>query len=610
MPRQLRLTQLAHWMRALRSSSGLGSIDRILRALLLFAFLSCAIRGDISAQSLSPETNAPTASQKAIAAGIRLMQARDFRAAIVQFSAALSADPASADALVWRGICENQLSRFADAERDLSAALKQQPNSLPAHYNLALTFLHLNRPDAARQQFEKVIEGDPGAETARYNLAILLEKQHDLAGAAEQLGYAWKLNGSDTAAGEHLLIDDLALGRAANAAAVSQQLLAAETDPRAQQRTGAALAAAGYAKEALPFLESSRQQGLTSRESTLLLARTYIAAQQSFTAISLLKNDEQTDSTGETAYLLGLAYASAGATQEAKDAFDACRALRPRDARCLFQLALLHSKGDRAEQAEAISQLRAALRLEPGNPTYSIALARLLLQTDDPSGALAVLTSLHVPPPLEAQRLLLLGIAQTATKGAASAEATLRRSIELDPSIALSHNILGFCLFSQGHYEEAAVSYRRASDLQPAVGNFAYSTAVAYERAGSISNAIVYAQRAASLPDATAESHLLLGKLYLGVKRTGEGVRELETAIHINPDLESPYYLLARTYMQQGDSAKAQAMNDQLAALKTAHDPSHAAVSGTAPAASGSSGASALLEGKTASASEVPERVP
>jgi tetratricopeptide (TPR) repeat protein len=600
--------RLARWVPPFRCSAG--PARGLRRTLLLFAFFGCAIPGGISAQSLSPEAKMPTASQKEIAAGIRLMQARDFRGAVARFSAALRTDPASADALVWRGICENQLGRFAEAERDLTGALKQQPNSLPAHYNLALTLLHLNRPDAARRQFERVIEGDPSAQAARYNLAILLEKQRDLAGAAEQLGYAWKLNGSDTSAGEHLLIDDLALGRAADAAAVGEQLLAVETDPKAQQGTGAALAAAGYAKEALPFLESSRQHGLTSRESTLLLARTYIAAEQSFTAISLLKSDEQTDTTGETAYLLGLAYGSAGATQEAKDAFDACHALQPRDARCLFQLALLRSKGDKADQAEATHQLRAAIRLEPGNPTYSIALARLLLQTDDPSGALAVLTPLHVPQPLEAQRLLLLGIAQTATKGAASAEATLRRSIQLDPSIALSHNILGFCLFSQGHYEEAAASYRLASDLQPAVGNFAYSTAVAYERAGSIPNAIPYAQRAASLPDATAESHLLLGKLYLGVKRTGEGVRELETAIHINPDLESPYYLLARTYMQQGDSAKAQAMNDQLAALKSAHDPSHAAASGTAPAASGVSGASALLEGKTAGATEASERVP
>ncbi len=393
-------------------------------------------------------------------------------------------------------------------------------------------------------------------------------------------------------------MDELAAGRSDDAAALAPQLLAAETQPEQQQRTGAALSAAGYAKEALPFLESAQEHEQPSRESTLLLARTYIAAQQSFTAIGLLKGHEQEDKTGDTAYLLGLAYASAGATEEAKSAFDACHTLQPREGRCLFQLALLQGKGDKPERAQAISELRTALRLEPGNPTYAIALARLLLQNDDPAGALAVLNPLHAPAALEPQRLLLLGIAQAATTGPASAEAALRRSLELDPTIALSHDILGFCYFSQGQYDTAAVSYRRASDLQPSMSSFAYSAGMAYERAGDTANAITYAQRAASLPDSTAEAHLLLGKLLLGAKRTNEGIAELETATRLNPGLESPYYLLARTYMQQGQTDKAQAMKDRLTSLKQAHDPSQAGRSGGMGTEPSASPASALLQGR------------
>ena len=166
--RRLRLTQIihqiTHWMRALSSSTGAGRTDRISRALLLCVVVGCAIPSGISAQSLAPETNAPTASQ-AIAAGIRLMQARDFKGETAQFSAALSAGAASADALVWRGSCREPAQALCGSGVRSPAALGRNRTRFRLT-TILRSPCFISVAGCRVAAIEYVIEGDPGAEAA------------------------------------------------------------------------------------------------------------------------------------------------------------------------------------------------------------------------------------------------------------------------------------------------------------------------------------------------------------------------------------------------------------------------------------------------------------
>ncbi len=69
----------------------------------------------------------------------------------------------------------------------------------------------------------------------------------------------------------------------------------------------------------------------------------------------------------------------------------------------------------------------------------------------------------------------------------------------------------------------------------------------------------------------------------------------------MNPDLDNSYYLLARTYMQMGDTAQAAEWNSRLTALKQKHDQSYAAQKNAQP---GEMPSSTLLQGAPMTAEE------
>ncbi|MEO6982572.1 MAG: tetratricopeptide repeat protein [Edaphobacter sp.] len=501
------------------------------------------------------------------------MQARHFAEAAAKFSEAIRLNPYASDAMVWRGICENQFKHYQAAASDFRAALRITPGMQSAHYNLALSLLRLDDANEARHELEIVTAADPSAVEAQYNLALLLEKQHQYAQAREHLAVAIAAQPTDLGVTEHLLLDDLILKRSAEADELLQHLLVEAASPELQLRVGAELLRLGYFSRAAMLLEAARRRLPASHELNLLLARAYIGSQEDFKAIDLLTPREKLDTTGDSAYLIGLAYVSAGALQDAADAFHAAISTHPRDARSLFQLGLLAERAGGEHRTEALTDLRQAIQWEPGNAAYTTALGRLLLELDKPAEALVVLNRTQPAGTEAGEHALLLGIAQAATKGVSAAQPTLVRAIKLAPDLALAHNVLGFCYFSEGRYAEAAAAYRQASDLLPANDIFAYDAALAFERAAAPADALIYAKRAAALANSTGKDHYLLGKLYLQANDREAAIVELKTAARINPELDSSYYLLARTYMQMGNRDEANKWSAQLTMLKQKQDP-------------------------------------
>jgi tetratricopeptide (TPR) repeat protein len=555
---------------------------------IVLLFSSCSMRAQYKA--------ANTAAS--VRDGVALMQTRRFAEAEAKFSQAIRLDPHASDAMVWRGICENQLKRYQAAAADFRAALRISPDMQSAHYNLALSLLRLGDVNQARQELEIVTAADPSAVEAQYNLALLLEKHQQYAQAREHLAVALAARPADLGVTEHLLLDDLILKRSAEADELLQHLLAEAVPPDLQLRVGAEVLGLGYFPQAATLLEAAHGRLPASRANDLLLARAYIGSQEDFKAIHLLAGSEAADPSGDTAYLLGLAYVSAGALQEATDAFHAALAAHPRDARSLFQLGLLAERAGGDHRNEALSDLRQAVKWEPGNAAYATVLGRLLLELDNPSEALLVLKRTLPEHAEDGEHLLLLGIAQAATAGVSAAKPTLARAIKLAPELALAHNVLGFCYFSEGHYAEAATAYRQASDLLPGNATFAYDAALAFERAGGSADALIYAKRAAALSDSMAKDHYILGKLYLQAKDRDAAILELKTAVRINPELESPYYLLARTYMQMGNRDEAGKWSEQLTILKQKHNPATGQQGmGPPPTSSPSIASSRLLGG-------------
>jgi tetratricopeptide (TPR) repeat protein len=565
-----------------------------LSAMLLAASFCFILRAGFAMQTASDPASTDVVS------GLRLLQKREFAAAKLQFTAAIKANPQSADAFTWRGIAENELKQFRDAAQDFDAALRIHPDDLPAHYNLALSLIRLGQHDRAIEQLREVVKQQPGSPEAQYNLAILLEEKQATSEAIEHLQAAYRARPGDLAVTQHLSIDLIAAGRAEEAQPLLEQARS-EASPEALKQMAESLLEAGDAKQAIPLLEAARAQTQLIPELDTLLARADIAVHEDAKAIALLNPAATNDSSGSAAYLLGLAYLDMGATVDAMQAFASAAKANPRNGTALYHVALLESASPDRMQ-EAITHLRAAVQTAPDNPRFSVALARLLLEKDDPQGAMPILERIHPKGQEAGERDLLLGIVLIIESGSAKAIPALERAVAENPTLALSFNMLGFCYFTQGDMDKAAKAYAQAADLSPQTRPFAHSAAVAFDRANDAERAMIYAARAVALPAANDKDHDLYGKLLANTGKRDEAIRELQEAVALNPNLEEAYYLLGRTYMQAGDSAQASQWFDKLKLVKQSNRTAgEHAVHEAKP-----TGSSILLQGAPAATPDAP----
>lgn len=534
--------------------------------LAAITFLSLSLSATAYQAGTSGNSNP---ASKEIERGIELLHRRAPAEAKAHFSAALNANPSSATAFTWRGIAEEQLDEYTAAVHDFEAALQIDSSLISAHYNLALACIRLKNMSRALDEMRLVVNAEPGVLESQYNLALLLEQTGARGEAIEHLKAAWKIAPGDSGVSEHLVIDLLDQGAVGE---VQPYLdgVARTASPKTARKIATALLESQHFSDAAYLLERTADSSQSDGETRLLLARAYLGTRDDSKAINLLQPMEMDDAAGEAAYLLGLAFADTGAATEAQNAFAVAVKRAPRNAAALFHLGILESVAPE-QLPVAIRHLRDAVQIEPKNPTYRIMLGKLLLEHDEEREAETVLANTHSVAPESGERDLLLGIAQIIVHGPASATAVLENSVKEDPSLALSHNMLGFCYFNQGLMAKAAESYARASDLDPQNRLFAHAAAVAFERSANIERQKQYATRAANRPDASAEDYLLLAKGLAKAGDTHGAIQQLTESISLDPDLEASYYLLVRCYMQEGNSTEASLWVEKLKQRKQTH---------------------------------------
>jgi Flp pilus assembly protein TadD len=95
------------------------------------------------------------------------------------------------------------------------------------------------------------------------------------------------------------------------------------------------------------------------------------------------------------------------------------------------------------------------------------AAALRLLEQGDPARAVERLLEVTESAPQVAAAHIDLGIAYGRLEDWESAEASLRRALEINSRHPVAHNELGMVLRHQGRFEEARASYDAALDLAP-----------------------------------------------------------------------------------------------------------------------------------------------
>ena len=150
---------------------------------------------------------------------------------------------------------------------------------------------------------------------------------------------------------------------------------------------------------------------------------------------------------------------------DAAIAFDTALARDPASAPALNNLGITYfSQGDLNQAALYLQQ---AVGQDPNNAITHYNLGILLMQLRDPSGAIrefreaGFINPKAVSPPLqEAYLYQQMG-------DYANAERRARSALQLDPSLAPAHILLGISLYNQGRVTEALTSFTQALSLQP-----------------------------------------------------------------------------------------------------------------------------------------------
>ena len=110
-------------------------------------------------------------ADRLFARGPELHQAGDILGAIDAYKAALTLDPARADALSNLGAAYVRLGQFDEAIKQYEAALQADALNNAVRLNLALAYYKSARPNDAIPQLKRVISADPEAKNAYLMLA-------------------------------------------------------------------------------------------------------------------------------------------------------------------------------------------------------------------------------------------------------------------------------------------------------------------------------------------------------------------------------------------------------------------------------------------------------
>lgn len=143
----------------------------------------------------------------------------------------------------------------------------------------------------------------------------------------------------------------------------------------------------------------------------------------------------------------------------------------------------------RGRNHDAITELRAALALEPGDPSTEAALAETLIRTRSFDEALAILERLNKAYPGEASLLFLQGDALLQLQQIDRAVPLLEQAVAADPSSVRARSSLGRAYVLAGRYEPA-LPHLLAASGEDETGDVHYQLARAYQALGRTDEAL------------------------------------------------------------------------------------------------------------------------
>lgn len=271
---------------------------------------------------------------------------------------------------------------------------------------------------------------------------------------------------------------------------------------------------------------------------------------------------------------LGLAQFKAGELKDAIETFTPLLKAEPAGSPEALRLTTLIGIAHYGlgEFAEAVPNLKGATAADPKNLPFRLMLAQSYLASKQYSQVLDVYHEILLLNAESAEADMLAGEALDEMKDHAGAIAEFRAAVKADPKVPNVHFGLGYLLWSQSQYEEAAKEFQaELGNVPDSAQSMAY-LADADIRLSQPEAARPLIQQAIRIDPRMELPHLDLGILNSDAGHNDVALREFQEAVKLSPNDVNAHYRLARLYQAMGRKDEAKVEFDKTSSLHKAEN--------------------------------------
>jgi tetratricopeptide (TPR) repeat protein len=294
-------------------------------------------------------------------------------------------------------------------------------------------------------------------------------------------------------------------------------------------------------------------------------------------AIPLYRKAMALDSSATGIQLdLGLAYFKSGELKEANETFTSLLKTTPANSPEYARVAALTGlcRYSLGEYVSAIPYLRTAANSDPQSIPLRFTLAQSCLNARQYQ---CVLDTYHEILKLNAESAaadMLAGQAYDEMKNSSGAIEEFRAAVKADPKWPNVHFGLGYLLWTQNQFDEAAKEFQAELENVPDNAQAMTYLADCKMQLGQMKEAQPFAEKAVQLDPRIAKAHMDLGVIYQDQGRQEDALRELTTAVKLMPQDSNIHWRLARLYQAMGRREEAKMEFEKTSSLHKAENDS------------------------------------
>lgn len=211
------------------------------------------------------------------------------------------------------------------------------------------------------------------------------------------------------------------------------------------------------------------------------------------------------------------------------------------------------------EYAAAVPYLRAAAARERKSAAIRLPLAQACLWSRQFKCVLATYQQILALNGASVEADMLAGEAYDAQGDTAAATRQFRAAVQADPKEPEVHFGLGYLLWTQRHFKQAAKEFRAELKNNPEDGQSMAYLGDSLMHQGEQAEAARWLKQAITLKTSLELAHLDLGIINASDGNKAEAVDQFRSAITLNPKATDPRWRLARLYQSMGKRREAQA---------------------------------------------------